>query len=268
EHPLAPLLVLADEIAARVDGTPGTVVLRLPATSQARRHPAGPPATEGLAPHAGGVDLVDEDDALAAPFARELLRLAREEADDDRVDADKGCREARAGDRDERRVEAGGDRLREHRLAGTRRAVEEQAALALAAGALEHLARLPQRDDAAHFLLGFGLPADVVEPDAPFGVAGLVAADLRDAHQEQRAHEDEEVREEEEADDDDLHPEGLARAELADRVEDAAGGAPPGDARAVGGLQPLDHEQERDDDEEPLGHPQVEAPGPRAAAVD
>ena len=161
------------------------------------RHGAGPcdgvPPAERVAAHADGVDLVDEDDALAAPLARELLGLAGEEADDDRVDADERLGEARARDRDERRVEAGRDRLGDHRLARSRRSEEEQASLALAAGALEHLAGLPERDDAADLLLGLGLAPDVVELDAPFGVAGLVAADLRDAHQEQRAHEDQEV---------------------------------------------------------------------------
>ncbi len=102
----------------------------------------------------------------------------------------KVCREARARDRDERRVEAGRDRLREHRLAGPGRAEEEQPALALAAGLLERLARLPERDDAADLLLRLRLAADVLELDAPLGVAGLVAADLREAHQQQRPEED------------------------------------------------------------------------------
>src|SRR6185295_3796786 len=84
---------------------------------------------ERLAAHAHGVDLVDEDDALAAPLAREPLRLPREPADRDRVHADERLREAGAGDGDERRVEAGRDRLREHRLAGSGRAEEEQPAL-------------------------------------------------------------------------------------------------------------------------------------------
>ena len=68
-----------------------------------RRHVA---ALQRLPPQSDGVDLVDEDDALAAPFAREALRLAREEAHDERVDADERLREARARDGDERRVEA------------------------------------------------------------------------------------------------------------------------------------------------------------------
>src|SRR4029079_16582536 len=105
------------------------------------------PAAERLPPHPDSVDLVDEDDALAAPLAREPLRLPGEEADDDRVDPDERLREAGAGDRDDRGVEAGRDRLGEHRLAGAGGADEEQPALALAAGALERLARLPEGDD-------------------------------------------------------------------------------------------------------------------------
>src|SRR5205814_9903899 len=93
EHPLAPLLVLADEVAARIDGTPGTEVLGLPAHARTGRHPA---AAERLAAHPDGVDLVDEDDALTAPFAGELLRLAGQEAHDDRVDPGEGLGEARA----------------------------------------------------------------------------------------------------------------------------------------------------------------------------
>ena len=88
-------------------------------------------------------------------------------------------------------------RLREHRLAGARRAEEEQAALALAAGVLELLARLPQADDARDLALGLGLAAHVVELDAPVGVAGLVALDLLDAEEQQRAEEDQEVDQEE-----------------------------------------------------------------------
>ena len=68
---------------------------------------AGSPeaGVERLAAHPRCVDLVDEDDALAAPLAGESFRAAREDADDDRVDADEGRREAGARDRDERRVE-------------------------------------------------------------------------------------------------------------------------------------------------------------------
>src|SRR6476659_662862 len=173
-----------------------------------------------------GVDLVDEDDALPAPLAREPLRLAREVADEDRVEPDERLGEARARDGDERRVEARGDRLREHGLAGAGRAEEEQAAFPLAAGALEALTGLPQRDDAADLLLRLGLPANVLELHAPLGVAGLVAADLRDAHREHRAHEDQEVEEEEERQRDE-RPEGLRVPDHAQAVPDLARGLRP-----------------------------------------
>ena len=138
EHVLAPCLVLADQIATRIDRSPRPVELR---HELLVRHPTPAGRTaKRLTAHPNRVDLVDEDDALAAPLAGQLLRLAREEAHDDRIDADEGLREARARDRDERRVEPGRDRLRHHRLAGAGRSVEEQPAFALAAGALEHLA--------------------------------------------------------------------------------------------------------------------------------
>ena len=92
-------------------------------------------------------------------------------------------------------------RLREHRLAGAGGAEEEHAALALAAGLLELLAGLPERDDARDLLLGLGLAADVVELDAPVRVARLVALDLLDRQEEQRAEQDQEVDEEEDEQD-------------------------------------------------------------------
>src|SRR5581483_6342875 len=201
-----------------------------------------------------------------APLAGELLRLACEEAHDQRVDSDERLREAGARDRDERRVEAGRDRLREHRLAGSRGAEEEQASLALAARPLERLARLPERDDAAHLFLRLGLAAHVLELHAPLGVAGLVAADLRDAHQHQRAHEDEEVREEQEEDDDDLHPEGAAVQQPPGDAEVVGGRAPPGAMRRVeeDALQPQEGDEPGDPDRDPV----PEAPRPRAATVD
>src|SRR5919204_534294 len=82
------------------------------------------------------------------------------------------------------------------------------------AGALELLAGLPERDDPAHLLLGLRLPADVVEPDAPPRVAGLVGADLRDPHRQQRPEEDHEVREEEDRQAD----ERVADVRVRDRV--------------------------------------------------
>src|SRR5262249_4932563 len=57
-------------------------------------------------------------------------------------------------------VEARGDRLREHRLAGAGCAEEQEAAFSLASRLFEVLARLPQRDDAANFLLRLLLATD------------------------------------------------------------------------------------------------------------
>ncbi len=102
------------------------------------------------------------------------------------------------GNRDEGRVEPGRERLREHRLARAGRAEEEEAALALSTGALERLPGLPDRDDAAHLLLGFHLTPDVGELDAPLGIPRLEGLDLGEVHHEQRPEEDQEVHDEEE----------------------------------------------------------------------
>ena len=137
---------------------------------------AGTAAAERLAAHADGVDLVDEDDALAAPLAREPLAPCEMRNMTMTTSMPMNvCAKPEPGIEHERRVEARGDRLGEHRLAGAGRPEEQQPALALAAGLLELLARLPQRDDARDLLLGLGLAADVVELDAPVGVARLVA---------------------------------------------------------------------------------------------
>ena len=158
---------------------------------------AGHPA-DALAAPPDGVDLVDEDDALAAPLLGQPLGLVDQVHDDDDVDADEGGREARAGDGHERALEVRGDGLGQHRLAGAGRAEEQHAALALAAALLELLARLPEVHHAGDLLLGLGLAADVLELDAPVGVPGLVAADLLDVGEHQRPDEDQDVDEEEE----------------------------------------------------------------------
>ncbi len=101
------------------------------------------------------------------------------------------------GNRDERGVEAGRDRLGQHRLSRPGRAEEEQASFALATRALEGLARLPDVDDAAHLLLRLHLTSNVVELDAPFGVARLERLDLGQVHQQQRAEQDHEVEDQE-----------------------------------------------------------------------
>src|SRR5438034_1044804 len=114
EQPVAPRAGLEDHVAGRVQRTEGPVEERLLDS----RGGVARAAAESRAPHADGVDLVDEDDALAAPLARELLGLAGEPADDDRVHAQEGLLEPGARHQDEGAVEARGDRLREHRLSG------------------------------------------------------------------------------------------------------------------------------------------------------
>src|SRR5439155_3700125 len=71
KQPVAPRAGLEDHVAGRVERAPVAEEERVLET---RSRVAGR-AAEGLAPHADGVDLVDEDDALAAPLPRELLRL-------------------------------------------------------------------------------------------------------------------------------------------------------------------------------------------------
>src|SRR5439155_15633373 len=148
---------------------------------------------EGRAAPTDSVDLVDEDDALAAPLARDALRLPREPADDDGVHADERLSEPGPWDRDERGVEARRNRLGQHRLPRARRAEEEQPSFSLAAGAFKRLARLPERNDPPHLLLRLRLAAHVLEPDTPVGITGLVSTDLRDTHEQERTEEDEEV---------------------------------------------------------------------------
>ena len=82
-------------------------------------------------------------------------------------------------------------------LPGARRADEEQAALGLAAGLAEVVARRPELDDLRDLGLRLLLAADVAELHAPVGVARLVALHLAQPEEQQRAEEDEEVDEEE-----------------------------------------------------------------------
>ena len=112
EQALPPCARLENHVARRVQRAVRAVEERSPRCG--RRCSCAPP--ERRAAHADGVDLVDEDDALAAPLARELLGLARQPADDDGVHAHEGLLETGARHQDEGAVEARGDRLREHRL--------------------------------------------------------------------------------------------------------------------------------------------------------
>ena len=217
-------MVLEDEVARGVEGPEGAVpekLVHVGGLEAARR--SAEAGVEGLPAHPHGVDLVDEDDALTTPLASEALRAPGEDAHDDRVDADERRSEAGAGDRDERRVEAGRERLREHGLSGARCAEEQEAAFALAAGALECLTGLPDGDDPTHLLLRLGLAADVRELDAPLRVSRLEGLDLREVHDEERPEEDEEVHDQEERQDheqrDDLHEERPIEPEV-EREED------------------------------------------------
>jgi len=131
EEPLTPGAGLEDHVLARVQSPVRAVeeeVLEAVPGVHARN---GAPA-ECRAAHPDGIDLVDEDDALAAPLPRQLLRLASEPADDDRVHAHERLLEARPGHAYEWTIEACRDRLRQHRLARSGRTEEEQAALTLA----------------------------------------------------------------------------------------------------------------------------------------
>src|SRR5215211_7122595 len=133
-------------------------------------------------------------------------------------------------------------------------------ALALATGALEGLAGLPERDDAPDLFLCLVLPADVVELHAPLGVARFEASNLRDVHHEQGAEEDQEVGDEEEEDEDELDPERRLAGQIDDPVGEPGDRAEPCSAAE----EPDDgHEHGGDDAEAP-----PEAPEPGSPTVD
>ena len=201
EEALAPAAVLEDQVAGRVERAVGARTRGGRGRRRAAMPPAAPPKPGLSAWRRMPTASISSMKTMHWPPHLRASRFARRAriANDDRVDPDERRGEAGAGDRDERRVEAGRERLREHRLPGAGRAEEEQAALALAAGALERLAGLPDRDDAPHLLLRLGLPADVGELDAPLRVARLERLDLREVHDQQRAEEDHEVHDQEEA---------------------------------------------------------------------
>ena len=233
-----------------------------------RGHRARAAAAERLPPHAHRIDLVDEDDALAAPLARELLRFARQEADDDHVHPDEGLREAGARHRHDRRVEASRDRLGEHRLACSGCAEEEDPALAAASRLLEGLARLPEVDHAPDLFLGLRLTADVVELHAPVRVAGLEAPDLRDAHQEHRSEQDPEVEEEEDAEEQPVGRVARGAFDVAgEPVPRVSGRAEEGRAVDAVAQQPDDENRHYHQREE-VGDLRPEAPEPDAPAGD
>src|SRR5204862_1276683 len=140
---------------------------------------------------------------------------------------------------------------------------EQEAALALPARPLEGLAGLPQRDDAPHLLLRVGLAANVLEPHAPLGVARLVAADLRDPHEEQRAEQDRDVREQEPEGEEELRPDGAGAGSAPQAVPERARGAEPADGVALSELGEEDDADEGGDDDRRPGHA---APEPGSAA--
>ena len=263
EQPVAPRARLENHVAARVQRSPRPVEERV-VDSAARV--GGRRAAERLPPHPDCVDLVDEDDALPAPFPGQLLRLAREPAHDHGVHPEERLLESRAGHQHEGAVEARRDRLGEHRLSGSGLAEEEQPALALSSGRFERLAALPERDDAADFLLGLVLAAHVLEAHAPVRIAGLEAAHLRDSDQHHRAEEDEGVEEEEEREAEEEADQLLAANEGVDRVVDGRRAADP--ARRSSGKQQADDPDDRQDDDQEDDELEDGAPERDAAARD
>ena len=123
-------------------------------------------AEAGAAMAADRVDLVDEDDA-----GRVLLALLEQVADAARADADEHLDEVRAADREERHAGLAGDRAREQRLAGARRAHHQDALRDPAAEARELLRVLEERDDLLDLVLGFLDAGDVLERHAVLVIA-------------------------------------------------------------------------------------------------
>ena len=118
------------------------------------------------APHAKGVDLVDEDDA-SAPDLGSLASRANHQVDAQSVDAEEHSGEGpTVGDVD-RHVERRCDRFGKHGLARPRRPDHENAALTLAASLREQSAVLDELEDALHLV-----------------DRGLLAANVLDAHPE------------------------------------------------------------------------------------
>ena len=265
EHPLAPGARLDHEVTGRGDRAVGPEEREV---VQGGWLGADRRGAQGLAPGADGVDLVDEHDALAPPLLGQLARLVGQELDGDRIHPDEHPGEARSGDRHERAVEVGGDRLGDHRLAGAGSAQEQQTALALAAGLLELLAGLPQGDHAGDLLLGLGLSADVCDLHAPARVARLVAADLAHREEQERPEEDREVDEEQQRQLDEHEPElgeSVGREDLAqplERVQERRADAREGEEHLAQG-------QQRDDDQQvDRQPPELRAPVPVAPPRD
>src|SRR5919198_2192352 len=117
-------------------------------------------AETGTAVTADGIDLVHEHDAR-----RCLLRLLEQVAHTRSADADEHLDEIGARDREERHAGLAGDRPREQRLAGTRRAVEEDALRDPRAERLELLRVLEELLDLLELLDRLVDAGDVLEAD-------------------------------------------------------------------------------------------------------
>src|SRR3970282_672333 len=117
-------------------------------------------AQAGAALAADGVDLIDEDDAGGV-----ALGLIEEVAYTGGADADEHLDELGAADREERHAGLPGDRAREQRLAGARRAQQEDAARDARAEGGELLGVLEELDDLLELLLRFVDAGHVGEGD-------------------------------------------------------------------------------------------------------
>ena len=130
---------------------------------------AAEPGDAGRARAADRVELVDEDDRR-----RRLLRLLEEVAHARRADADDRLDELRGRHREERDVRLARDGAREQRLAGARRAAEQDAVRDARAEPAVLLRVAQEVDDLGQLLLRLVDAGDVGERD-------LVAASARSA---------------------------------------------------------------------------------------
>jgi len=160
-------------------------------------HRAAP--AHAAAPVAERVELVDEDRA-AAPALGLLLGGADHHDDGDHVHAHEHALEGRAGGDDDRHVEAGGDRLGQHRLAGSGRAHHEYATLALAARLDVAAALLDELEDPHHLVHGRLLAPDVAHLHVVVGVARLERLAAHPTEEEKGPEEDHALGDEEDED--------------------------------------------------------------------
>ena len=123
------------------------------------------------------VELVDEDDARRLGFG-----LLEEIANAGGADADEHLDELRSAQAEERHVRFAGDRARQQRLAGSRRA-DEQHALRDAAAEVGVLLRgLQELDDFLQLVLGLVDARDIREPHLHFVVGVGLGAAARERH--------------------------------------------------------------------------------------